>query len=83
MDAGDSGNTSEVEDQSKAWGSDAQPRVAHVTDDASITYPHGDCGLGHRMLASRSVLALVVDEGCVFAGLQGGDIVVSQLLRLT
>lgn len=31
----------------------------------------------HRVKATRSVLALVIDEECVFAGLQGGDIVVS------
>ena len=46
-----------------------------------LTLGHGDerneCAVGHRMQAVRSVLALVVDEGCVFAGLQGGDIVVS------
>ncbi|OAS99444.1 peptidase family M20/M25/M40 protein [Blastomyces dermatitidis ER-3] len=33
------------------------------------------CGVGHRVQAVRSVLALVLDEECVFAGLQGGDIV--------
>jgi di- and tripeptidase len=35
-----------------------------------------DCAVGHRVQASRSVLALALDEECVFAGLQGGDIVV-------
>ena len=35
-----------------------------------------ECGIGHRVQASRSVLALVLDDDCVFAGLQGGDIVV-------
>jgi di- and tripeptidase len=35
-----------------------------------------ECAMGHRVQASRSVLALVLDEECVFAGLQGGDIVV-------
>ncbi|PGG99564.1 hypothetical protein AJ80_09331 [Polytolypa hystricis UAMH7299] len=34
-----------------------------------------ECAIGHRVQAVRSVLALVIDEGCVFAGLQGGDIV--------
>lgn len=83
MDAGDSGNTSEVEDQSKAWGSgsDAQSVVAPVADDAGHAHPLSDCGVGHRVLASRSVLALAIDEECVFAGLQGGDIVVCTLLR--
>ncbi|KAK2785088.1 hypothetical protein FQN53_007981 [Emmonsiellopsis sp. PD_33] len=33
------------------------------------------CAVGHRVQAVRSVLALVIDEECVFAGLQGGDIV--------
>ncbi|KAJ5225700.1 hypothetical protein N7468_006925 [Penicillium chermesinum] len=77
MDAGDSGNTSEVEDQLKTWGSgsDAQSVVAPVADDAGSAHPLSDCGIGHRVLASRSVLALAVDEECVFAGLQGGDIV--------
>ncbi|KAJ5595211.1 uncharacterized protein N7459_001419 [Penicillium hispanicum] len=75
MDAVDSGSASELEDQSKIWGSDARSLVAHVTDDASGAHAHSDCGIGHRVLASRSVLALVIDEECVFAGLQGGDIV--------
>ena len=54
-----------------------------LTDDAgSALHPQSDCGIGHRVLASRSVLALVIDEECVFAGLQGGDIVVSRLQLL-
>ncbi|KAJ5695618.1 hypothetical protein N7536_006030 [Penicillium majusculum] len=65
MDLIESESTSE-EDQ-KTWDSDS-----HV--DASAL-PNSDCGIGHRVLASRSVLALAVDEQCVFAGLQGGDIV--------
>lgn len=77
MDTVDSGSTSEVEDQSKTWGSDARTVVSQGADDASSSHPHSDCGIGHRVLASRSVLALVIDEECVFAGLQGGDIVVS------
>ncbi|KAG5300088.1 WD domain-containing protein [Histoplasma capsulatum G186AR] len=40
--------------------------------DVRITNPWG---VGHRVQAVRSVLALVLDEECVFAGLQGGDIV--------
>lgn len=79
MDTVDSESTSEVEDQTKTWGSDARPLVPAGADDASGSHPQSDCGIGHRVLASRSVLALVVDEECVFAGLQGGDIVVSQL----
>jgi di- and tripeptidase len=35
-----------------------------------------DCAIGHRVQASRSILALALDEDFVFAGLQGGDIVV-------
>lgn len=77
MDTVDSGSTSEVEDQSKTWGSDAHTIISQGADDASSAHPHSDCGIGHRVLASRSVLALVIDEECVFAGLQGGDIVVS------
>lgn len=76
MDIVDSGSTSEVEDQSRTWGSDV--RSLAQGNDATNTHPPSDCGIGHRVLASRSVLALVIDEECVFAGLQGGDIVVSQ-----
>jgi len=35
-----------------------------------------DCAIGHRVQATRSILALALDEDFVFAGLQGGDIVV-------
>jgi hypothetical protein len=35
--------------------------------------------IGHRLNASRSVLALALDEECVYAGLQGGDILVSHV----
>lgn len=77
MDTVDSGSASEVEDQSKTWGSDDRSLAAAVTDDASGANPQSDCGIGHRVVASRSVLALVIDQECVFAGLQGGDIVVS------
>ncbi|KAJ5526293.1 hypothetical protein N7494_012943 [Penicillium frequentans] len=74
MDIVDSGSSSDVEDQSKTWGSDARS-LAPSNDDASSAQPLSDCGIGHRVLASRSVLALAIDEECVFAGLQGGDIV--------
>jgi di- and tripeptidase len=80
MDTVDSGSTSEAEDQTKAWGSDAGPTI-RPADDVSSSLPQSDCGIGHRVVASRSVLALVIDEECVFAGLQGGDIVVCLKLR--
>lgn len=76
MDIVDSGSSSDVEDRSKTWGSDARS-LAQINDDAGSAQPLSDCGIGHRVLASRSVLALAIDEECVFAGLQGGDIVVS------
>lgn len=39
--------------------------------------------LQHRLNASGSVQAIVVDDDVLFAGLQGGDIVVSSLLTLS
>ena len=72
MDLVESESTSEIEDQ-KTWGSDS--RLTQVDTGA---HPNSDCGIGHRVLASRSVLALAIDEQCVFAGLQGGDIVVGE-----
>ncbi|KAJ5902635.1 WD repeat protein [Penicillium taxi] len=69
----DSGNNSDVEDLSKTWGSDARPIHTPVASEEAHT--DSDCGIAHRVLASRSVLALVIDDDCVFAGLQGGDIV--------
>ena len=69
MDLVESESTSE-EDQ-KTWELDSHTHV----DTSAL--PNSDCGIGHRVLASRSVLALALDEHCVFAGLQGGDIVVS------
>lgn len=68
MDQIDSRSASDTEDQK--WTSDSP-------DDAGSAHPTSDCGIGHRVLASRSVLALAIDELCVFAGLQGGDIFVS------
>lgn len=71
----ESDSTSEIDDQTKAWESD--PRlVTQRLHDADNELNSLECGIGHRVQASRSVLALVLDEGCVFAGLQGGDIVV-------
>lgn len=58
--------SSSCSDRSSDAGSDL-PREATL---------HNDCAVGHRVQASRSVLALALDEECVFAGLQGGDIVV-------
>ncbi|CAI7615409.1 hypothetical protein N7533_005161 [Penicillium manginii] len=75
MDPADSGSTSDLEDHSKSWGSDARSPAPSADDAGSALQPQSDCGIGHRVLASRSVLALVIDEECVFAGLQGGDIV--------
>lgn len=65
-----------------------EPELNGVTGDVAVENGVSDialgraderneCAVGHRMQAVRSVLSLVVDEGCVFAGLQGGDIVVS------
>ena len=42
-----------------------------------------DCAIGHRVQASRSVLAVAVDEECVFAGLQGGDILASSAMQIS
>jgi di- and tripeptidase len=69
---------SEIDDQTRTWESDHLDAPGRA-DDASSAHPQSDCGIGHRVVASRSVLALVLDEESVFAGLQGGDIVVSQL----
>lgn len=38
--------------------------------------------IGHRLNAGRSILALALDEECVYAGLQGGDILVSRAHHL-
>jgi di- and tripeptidase len=70
---GDSDSSSEVDEQSKAWESD--PRVSTLRIAGDVAKQSG-CGIGHRVQASRSVLALVLDDECVFAGLQGGDIAV-------
>lgn len=73
----ESDSTSEVDDQTKAWESDPRPVTTRpVALDEGLEDQSVECGIGHRMEASRSVLALVLDEECVFAGLQGGDIVV-------
>ncbi|EBA27315.1 hypothetical protein KXW98_007215 [Aspergillus fumigatus] len=56
-------------------GLDSQPLTQHLNDGPDHLNTRPDCGIGHRVQASRSVLALVIDDECVFAGLQGGDIV--------
>lgn len=57
--------------------SSSSDRSSDAADDVPReTTLHNDCAVGHRVQASRSVLALALDEECVFAGLQGGDIVV-------
>ncbi|KAI9926817.1 hypothetical protein ASPWEDRAFT_55083 [Aspergillus wentii DTO 134E9] len=71
----ESDSNSDLDDQTKAWESDVV--LSRQDDDAANSHsnPAADCGIGHRVQASRSVLALVLDDECVFAGLQGGDIV--------
>ncbi|KAL3452624.1 hypothetical protein BJX65DRAFT_303439 [Aspergillus insuetus] len=73
----ESDSPSDIDDQTKAWESDPRSVTAHLAhnDDPDYQPSQIECGIGHRVQASRSVLALVVDEDCVFAGLQGGDIV--------
>ncbi|PLB41385.1 glutamine amidotransferase subunit DUG2 [Aspergillus candidus] len=51
-------------------GMPLRPQGAPEPSDSAL-----ECGIGHRVKASRSVLALALDDDCVFAGLQGGDIV--------
>lgn len=47
--------------------------------DLADSQPKGGSPVGHRVQAVRSVLALALNEDCVFAGLQGGDIAVIML----
>lgn len=73
----ESDSNSEMDEQSKAWESDPRSLTAQLAHDGtSRPASQIECGIGHRVQASRSVLALVIDDECVFAGLQGGDIVV-------
>ena len=72
-------DSSEIDDSTKAWEVDPGSLTVSVAEDTSNSQT--GCGIGHRVQASRSVLALVLDDECVFAGLQGGDIVVSYDLR--
>lgn len=71
----ESDSTSDIDGQIQALEADNRPFTLRVAED--IPKPQTGCGIGHRVQASRSVLALVLDDECVFAGLQGGDIVVS------
>ncbi|KAF9888667.1 hypothetical protein FE257_008425 [Aspergillus nanangensis] len=72
----ESDNPSDIDEQVKKWESDPRSLNAQLTHDGSSQpTAHVECGIGHRVQASRSVLALVIDNECVFAGLQGGDIV--------
>jgi di- and tripeptidase len=57
-------------------GQEEEQQQLQERQDGSID-PKNKCAIGHRVKASRSVLALILDEEFVFAGLQGGDIVVS------
>lgn len=76
----ESDTASEVDEQTKAWESDTRSLTRRINDDATTS--NADCGIGHRVQARRSVLALVLDDECVFAGLQGGDIAVRILLQM-
>lgn len=71
----ESDGNSDVDDLMQAWDSDQQSQSRPEFDPQPSV--QNDCAIGHRVKASRSVLALVLDEESVFAGLQGGDIVVS------
>lgn len=70
----ESDTASEVDEQTKTWESDTRSLTRRIADDASTS--DVDCGIGHRVQASRSVLALALNDECVFAGLQGGHIAV-------
>lgn len=69
---GDSDISSEVDDQTKNW--ESEPLSLALSNDYD---DQSKCGIGHRVVASRSVLTLALDDDCVYAGLQGGDILVS------
>lgn len=63
--------------------SDVKPQSGHskwpTHDSASTldtTVEQNVSAIGHRLQAHGSVLALVIDHDYIFAGLQGGDIVV-------
>lgn len=74
----ESDENSGVDDLMQAWDSDQRERP-EFDPQPSV---QNECAIGHRVKASRSVLALALDDECVFAGLQGGDIVVSTSMYL-
>ncbi|KAK2818390.1 hypothetical protein FQN49_007948, partial [Arthroderma sp. PD_2] len=49
--------------------------TAQASDSSPTRDSRTASGVAHRLQARRSVLSLAVGEDCVFAGLQGGDIV--------
>ncbi|EEP76265.1 conserved hypothetical protein [Uncinocarpus reesii 1704] len=51
------------------------PTTASQSVSLDLANLKNENAVGHRVHAVRSVLALVLDDECVFAGLQGGDIV--------
>lgn len=55
---------------------DIDSRSAQHLISSEVTDLRNECAVGHRVHSVRSILALVLDKECVFAGLQGGDIVV-------
>ena len=71
---GESDTSSEVDDQTKTW--ETEPLSLEVSKD---TDKQSKCGFGHRVVAGRSVLTLALDDECVFAGLQGGDLMVREI----
>ena len=71
---GDSDSTSEVDYQTKTWETELSSRLSLNGDASATADEEAKCGIGHRVVAGRSVLALAIDEECVFAGLQGGSI---------
>lgn len=76
----ESDGASDVDDQPMSWESDARritnPSHVHYLDAHDNKWPfNSERGVGHRVKATRSVLALVLDDECAFAGLQGGEIV--------
>lgn len=53
---------------------EASTKVDHRASRGAEKVEHA---LAHRLKAGGSILALVVDDECIYAGLQGGDIAVS------
>lgn len=55
----------------------ANPEGTNKQNQSREIYSLSEENLQHRLNASGSVQAIVVDDDVLFAGLQGGDIVVS------